>query len=333
MTTWGIEEFDASQPISVLVIEDEPIHRQLIASHLRCDDTGEFRCDEADSVADARAKLQRARYDCVILDHGLPDGSGWDVLSEMWQSLLTTPVIGLSTTGDPEVALEDFRRGCVEFLPKSEAFRQGHLRERLLGALSRHRQRMAAAAALPSAPWRRYAPDASTSDALTGVLSAEAGRAVHARVHAEAAARGEAYALCVVDLDQFTRFNARHGRAEGDRVLALVARAIRACLRDTDRIARSDGAGFVLLLDRLDAGGVRRVIERVRRSVDALGLTHEDNPPHRRVTASAGVAVRSATGNETAEAVRLRAEDAARRAVARGRNRVHLDDASTEEGR
>src|SRR5580700_958529 len=51
-----------------------------------------------------------------------------------------------------------------------------------------------------------------------------------------------------VDLEDFRRINAEHGRAVGDAILVEVARRLHECLRRTDTAARMGGDEFALLL-------------------------------------------------------------------------------------
>lgn len=64
------------QGARVLHVEDDPDIRRLVAS--LCQDIAEY--DHAASVHEAREKLAHGRYRLVILDLGLPDGSGSELL-------------------------------------------------------------------------------------------------------------------------------------------------------------------------------------------------------------------------------------------------------------
>ncbi len=60
----------------VLHVEDDPDLRKVVSTIAR--DIADF--EPAESVRDATAKLARERFDMVLLDLGLPDGSGWELL-------------------------------------------------------------------------------------------------------------------------------------------------------------------------------------------------------------------------------------------------------------
>jgi len=92
-------------------------------------------------------------------------------------------------------------------------------------------------------------------------------------------------ALAVLDLDGFKQVNDRYGHPQGDRVLQLVAAALRANLRARDVAARYGGDEFVVLFDDCDARAAELVIERIRRSVHSMSEVASSA-----VTISAGVA-------------------------------------------
>ena len=64
----------------VLVVEDDPALRQSIHALLASETVGIV---EAGSIAEAIEEMQRAPFDCVVMDLALPDGSGYDLLERV----------------------------------------------------------------------------------------------------------------------------------------------------------------------------------------------------------------------------------------------------------
>lgn len=81
-------------------------------------------------------------------------------------------------------------------------------------------------------------------------------------------AGGCAGALLVVDVDHFKAVNDRFGHDLGDEALKLIARTIRAAVRDIDLVGRLGGEEFCVFLPELDSDRSVRVAERIRRSID-----------------------------------------------------------------
>src|SRR5262249_31266002 len=67
-------------PMRLLVVEDEPRISELIKAAL---ERAEFVVDTVRVRADAREALANIAYDAAILDLGLPDGDGLDLLAEL----------------------------------------------------------------------------------------------------------------------------------------------------------------------------------------------------------------------------------------------------------
>ena len=74
--------------------------------------------------------------------------------------------------------------------------------------------------------------------------------------------------LAVLDVDHFKTINDRFGHAAGDEVLIRIARVLCDELRETDRIIRSGGEEFIVLMPRTDAGAARACCERIRVAVN-----------------------------------------------------------------
>ena len=115
-------------------------------------------------------------------------------------------------------------------------------------------------------------------------------------------------AVAVIDIDHFKAINDRHGHAEGDRVLAAVARELRAHLRAEDQLGRLGGEEFLALLPDTGATAAPAAAEKIRGSVIRTGIT---------------VSVCwAAWEGEGPEELLQRADDALYAAKARGRNCV-----------
>ncbi|MGE0709970.1 MAG: sigma 54-interacting transcriptional regulator [Planctomycetota bacterium] len=93
--------------------------------------------------------------------------------------------------------------------------------------------------------------------------------------------------LIMIDIDDLGRVNHEQGRARGDKVIARVARLIRAQVREGDACIRYGGEEFAVVLPGTDPDGALATAEKIRRAV-------EDYPGFGagvQVRVSAGVAV------------------------------------------
>lgn len=129
-------------------------------------------------------------------------------------------------------------------------------------------------------------------------------------------------AAIMLDIDHFKAFNDRYGHVAGDACLKRVATCITAELRGGDGLAvRYGGEELMALLPKTDLARAIQVAERIRRSIEALGIPQDDNDAHDTVTASFGVAAGPVSTMSAAEIITT--ADAGLYAAKRsGRNRV-----------
>jgi len=131
----------------------------------------------------------------------------------------------------------------------------------------------------------RHLQEVASTDAKTGLLNAAAWQDRASRVLERAEGDEASAAVLILDLDHFKRVNDRHGHLAGDAVLASVAAALRAEVRDDDLVGRFGGEEFVILLPgregvRYDRPEIEAVADRIRRRVDVLrvGIATPDGP-------------------------------------------------------
>jgi two-component system chemotaxis response regulator CheY len=133
---------------------------------------------------------------------------------------------------------------------------------------------------------------------------------------------GHTYAIAILDVDHFKRYNDRYGHPEGDEVLRAVARMLRECSRQGDAAYRYGGEEFVLVLPDQDLFSAVAAMEHIGTGVKGLNLAHEGNLPGGVVTLSAGVAARGPGDIVPAVKLLKRADEALYRAKQSGRDRV-----------
>ncbi len=99
----------------LLVVEDDVVLQLSLTAMLRRDG---YSILAARSVAEARLQLLRERPTVLLLDVGLPDGSGFEILEDLRGSP-DSPLCIVSTASDSfDVATEALRRGAFDFLTK-----------------------------------------------------------------------------------------------------------------------------------------------------------------------------------------------------------------------
>jgi diguanylate cyclase (GGDEF)-like protein len=119
---------------------------------------------------------------------------------------------------------------------------------------------------------------------------------------------GEPFAVAIIDIDHFKKFNDAYGHPAGDRLLKEAAACWQSRLRAADLLARYGGEEFAVLLPDAGMAAAREIIERMR-TATPLGQTF-----------SAGLALWN--GAETSDELVARADAALYRAKEAGRNRV-----------
>jgi len=99
---------------------------------------------------------------------------------------------------------------------------------------------------------------------------------------------GRSLSVMVIDLDDLSTVNARHGRALGDRLVARAARVIGEGVRREDTVVRTSGDAWAVALPETDRRGALDLAERLGSLISAAVVEGEDGPAS--VDCSIGVA-------------------------------------------
>jgi diguanylate cyclase (GGDEF)-like protein len=135
---------------------------------------------------------------------------------------------------------------------------------------------------------RALAEARARTDPLTGLANRRAfdealGRAV------SRAARGQAFALALIDLDRFKAVNDTLGHAAGDAVIRAVADILRRTIRRHDIAARLGGDEFAVILGQ--PNDPRGLADLARRIIDAIEVPIPHEGALCRISASIGLAI------------------------------------------
>jgi diguanylate cyclase (GGDEF)-like protein/PAS domain S-box-containing protein len=109
-------------------------------------------------------------------------------------------------------------------------------------------------------------------------------------------------ALLLLDLDGFKQVNDSFGHATGDDLLIRIGDALRACLRESDVLARIGGDEFAAILPDTNADGARSVAAKLIAAVRANGGVAVDT---RRADVTASVGITLVTGTALLNAAEL----------------------------
>ena len=109
------ERLPALRERAVLVVDDEPDIRELL--ELTLIKMG-IEVEVAGSVAEAKEKLQHARFDLCLTDMRLPDGEGLDLVRYIATLDFDLPVAVITAFGSAENAVAALKAGAFDYVSK-----------------------------------------------------------------------------------------------------------------------------------------------------------------------------------------------------------------------
>ncbi|MEG0422288.1 MAG: GGDEF domain-containing protein [Hafnia sp.] len=153
-------------------------------------------------------------------------------------------------------------------------------------------------------------------DALTGT----ANRRSMENFLDDALLQAEPFALLMLDVDYFKRYNDHYGHQAGDACLVKVADIVKTSVRTpADLVARYGGEEFVIVLPASSLDDAVRVAERIQTNLREISLPHAASEVSEMVTVSMGITL--SKDGDSAYGIIARADEALYRAKQQGRNR------------
>jgi two-component system nitrogen regulation response regulator NtrX len=99
----------------ILIVDDEKAIRRTLKEILEYE---KYDIEEAEDGEMGLEKIEKNNYDVIILDIKMPKKDGIEVLTEMQQKGIDTPVIVLSGHGNIETAVDAVKKGAFDYIPK-----------------------------------------------------------------------------------------------------------------------------------------------------------------------------------------------------------------------
>lgn len=158
-------------------------------------------------------------------------------------------------------------------------------------------------------------------DALTGIVNRRYVESTLDSRFAELERLDRSFAIIMLDVDRFKKFNDTYGHETGDRVLQLVVRTLSCNCRPYDTVGRWGGEEFMVVATGTDQGKIRDLAERLRMLVETASLSVGGE--QLRVTISLGATMVRKT--DDMQSVIRRADELLYKSKENGRNRVTFD--------
>jgi diguanylate cyclase (GGDEF)-like protein len=267
----------------VLLVDDDRVLRAMLRRALEKE--GYSVVEAADGEACLLLAQADPQPDLILLDALMPKLDGFDCCGR----LLALPGGGqrpiLMITGLEDQASVDraFDAGATDFITKPVHWPVMRRRVRLL--LEQRRLWLELEEA------NRKLQGLALTDSLTGVANRRRFDEQLTQEWLRASRDRAQLSLIMADLDSFKPYNDFYGHPAGDRCLRAVAEILVAsACRPADVVARYGGEEFAVILPNTDLAGAIVVAERIRRWVEAAGMSHERAKQGNQVTISLGVA-------------------------------------------
>ncbi len=107
----------STDPISIIIIEDEPEFRRRFAQIIESEPTMRL-AGVAANKRDAQALIDREQFDVMLIDLGLPDGTGIDLIRNVSQKKPDVDIMVVTVFGDEQHVVSSIEAGATGYILK-----------------------------------------------------------------------------------------------------------------------------------------------------------------------------------------------------------------------
>ncbi|MGO8686490.1 MAG: diguanylate cyclase [Candidatus Dormibacteria bacterium] len=293
---------------TILVADDSMVVRAVLRRQLEADG---HTVVEAVDGEEAIIACREYSPDVVLLDVEMPvlDGHGTLERLKSDPDLKDIPVVFLTGRVDTADVVTGLRLGAHDYLRKP--FEANELMARVSAALRTKE--------LQDELRRRNAEldRVSRIDMLTSIYNRRHLDEHLRRTISGARRHGRMVGVLLVDIDHFKDVNDQHGHLAGDAVLKEVAARLQSALPAEGALGRWGGEEFMAVLTGIPAASISIIAERMRRAIASPPVFLDDG-----TSIPVTVSIGYICGDDHAEKLVSRADDAMYAAKAGGRNRV-----------
>lgn len=299
-------------PARILVVEDSPDSLHLLSSRLSLRG---YVVEEAISGEEAMVMIETSPPDLLLLDVMLPGIDGHEVVRRMKGSptLPFIPVILVTGRDSTPEKVAGLDAGADDYLVKPVDLAELEARVRSMLRIKRLQTQLEEK--------NRELERLSRTDGLTGLYNQRHIRELLNDEFERVRRSREPFSIALIDFDDLKRVNDSLGHQTGDRVLVEMARLLNLSTRRVDRVGRSGGDEFLILLPETPMQGAVICLERIRKKVENYPFL-PDGDGHLPLTISVGIASCPDPGVQGPEELIRRADVAMYSAKHSGRNRI-----------
>lgn len=326
--------------MSILVVDDSLVSRTLIADLLN--EVG-FRelilCGSAEEAYieigfDNPAQTE-TDLDLILLDINLPGISGLEACHCLSQHPLfrDVPIIIISAIGQTEGLDAAFSAGATDYITKPPGRTEllGRVRAalRLKKEMDRRKVRETELLVLNQrlADMNQALEKLSVTDSLTGLANRRSFNEFLQQEWLREQRSRNPFAVIMIDIDHFKRYNDHYGHMEGDTCLQKVALALQGGIsRASDLLARYGGEEFVAVLPNTDLRGAEEIAANLHACIAELGIPHAASPVSSKLTISIGIASQVPVQGALPTSILTMADAALYQAKQSGRNQTAISE-------